>query len=89
MPAPQVALKILEFKYKMAKTHEEKRKAAKKISDLLEVRLCVSMIATAVCQVLILFSLIFSSLFLRDISGLLFITNSMKIIKVLKQEGRI
>ena len=39
MPAPDVPLKILEFKYKMAKTHEEKRRAAHKISDLMEVRL--------------------------------------------------
>ena len=39
VPAPDVPVKILEFKYKTAKTHEEKRRAAQEISDLLEVRL--------------------------------------------------
>ena len=44
VPAPDVPLKLLEFKYKMARTHEEKRKAAQDISDLMEVmllQLCV------------------------------------------------
>ena len=44
VPAPQVPLKVLEFEYEMARTHEEKRAAAQKISDLMEVgtpQLCV------------------------------------------------
>ena len=44
VPAPDVPLKLLEFKYKMARTHEEKRTAAQDISDLMEVmllQLCV------------------------------------------------